>query len=88
MGAIQVRTPRQTGLEHVEYQGDQPHSDGSYLLVSYPQGEPAAFAVEGEADLIKQAHGGAFANPIDEAASGNGSATPEHKTLGTKQVQP
>lgn len=35
-------------------------SDGSYLLVGYPQGEPAAFVVEGEAGLLTQALAGAF----------------------------
>ncbi|MGQ0718413.1 MAG: hypothetical protein ACT4NP_14100 [Pseudonocardiales bacterium] len=62
-------------------------SNGSYLLVAYPRGEPAAFIVE-EADLLKQALAGTFRKHRDEqAASGKDSGTPERGTLGAKQVQ-
>ncbi|MGH3899366.1 MAG: hypothetical protein ACRDTA_14215 [Pseudonocardiaceae bacterium] len=61
---------------------------GSYLLVAYPQGEPAAFVVE-EADLLKQILAGAFAKHGDERAAGvNDSGTPERGTAAAKQVQP
>lgn len=64
-------------------------SDGSYLLMAYPRGEPAAFVVEEEADLLKQALARAFGKHRDErAASRNSSGTSEHGTLGAKQVQP
>lgn len=63
-------------------------SDGSYLLVGYPRGEPTAFVIREEADLLKQALVGTFENPRHEAASGNDSATPDHDTLRIKQVQP
>lgn len=62
-------------------------SDGSYLLVGYPRGELAAFVVGEEAEQLKQALAGTFGNPQDEPANGNGSETPEHETLSTKQGQ-
>ncbi|MGH3906459.1 MAG: hypothetical protein ACRDTE_20105 [Pseudonocardiaceae bacterium] len=35
-------------------------NDGSYLLMSYPQGEPAAFIVPEDAELLRQGLGLAF----------------------------
>lgn len=63
-------------------------SDGSYLLVGYPRGEPTAFVAREEAELLKQALTGAFENPRSGAASGNGSTAAEREALQTKQVQP
>ncbi|MGH3797161.1 MAG: hypothetical protein ACRDSP_19995 [Pseudonocardiaceae bacterium] len=38
-------------------------SDGAYLLVGYPQGEPAAFIAADDADLIRHALTTAFGHP-------------------------
>ncbi len=63
-------------------------TDGSYLLVGYPRGEPTAFVIREEAELLKQALAEAFEDPIDGAASTNSSAAPEYDTVCIKQVQP
>ncbi len=62
-------------------------SDGSYLLVSYPRGEPAAFVAREDTDLLRQALEAAFGS-TDEAVRGNGKGTPGNETLRTRQVQP
>lgn len=41
-------------------------SDGSYLLVGYPQGEPAAFMAGEDADLLRQELERVFRNPKDD----------------------
>lgn len=65
-------------------------SDGSYLLVSYPQGKPAAFVIGEDAGPLRQALAGAFGNRTDEAASGDGNATAMlgNKASRTEQAQP
>ncbi len=67
-------------------------SDGSYLLVGYPQGVPAAFAAGEDADLLRQALQAAFGYPTDDAGSGNGNsngtAVPENRALRIKKAQP
>jgi hypothetical protein len=50
-------------------------TDGSYLLMAYPQRVPAAFVVKTEADLLRQVLDGAFGSPPDDATSGNGTDT-------------
>lgn len=42
-------------------------SDGSYLLMGYPQGEPAAFIFPEDADLLRQGLGIAFGDSDGEA---------------------
>lgn len=49
-------------------------SDGSYLLVGYPQNGPAAFVTRDDAGPLRQALQGAFGNPTDDAVGGNGSS--------------
>lgn len=62
-------------------------SDGSYLLVDHPQGEPTAFVFRDEAGPLRQALDGVLGNPGDEAVSGNGNSNgtvaPGHKVLGS-----
>lgn len=48
--------------------------DGSYLLVGYPQGEPSAFIVSADADLLRQGLGAAFGDTGNTAAPSNGEA--------------
>lgn len=45
-------------------------TDGSYLLMAYPQSEPAAFIARENADVLRQALQGAFGSPVAEV-SGN-----------------
>lgn len=49
-------------------------SDGSYLLVGYPQNGTAAFVTWDDAGPLRQALQGAFGNLIDDAVGGNGSS--------------
>lgn len=49
-------------------------TDGSYLLVGYPQGIPAAFVVPKDAAPLRQALGTAFGNLRVKPISGEGSA--------------
>jgi hypothetical protein len=64
-------------------------SDGSYLLVGYPQGEPAAFAVGEDADLLRQGLEGAFGNPKEwENGNSNGTVAPENGARRAEKVQP
>lgn len=44
-------------------------SDGSYLLVGHPHGEPAAFIAADDAALMRQALTTAFGHPNDAAVS-------------------
>ncbi len=41
-------------------------TDGSYLLMAYPQREPAAFVTRENADVLQQALQGAFGSPTPE----------------------
>lgn len=50
-------------------------SDSSYLLVGYPQSEPAAFVTGEDADLLRDALAGAFGYPTDGVASKQATAT-------------
>jgi hypothetical protein len=61
-------------------------TDGSYLLVAYPQLEPAAFVVRADADLLQEALQAAFGHPTAEVVNGSGNAAPEDATLPTKRV--
>lgn len=65
-------------------------SDGSYLLLGYPQGEPAAFVVGDDADLLRQALQAAFGYATDSAVSGNSNRTvvPGNRAPHPQQVQP
>lgn len=67
-------------------------NDGSYLLVGYPQREPAAFVIAEDAGSLRQALEAAFGNPTDEAVSGNGNSNgivvAGNGALDTKTVQP
>jgi hypothetical protein len=64
-------------------------SDGTYLLVGYPQGEPAAFAVGEDADLLRQGLEGAFGNPKDgENGNSNGTVAPGNGARRAEKVQP
>lgn len=56
-------------------------SDGSYLLVGYPQGEPAAFVTVADAGLLRQGLDGAFGPTNAAMATGN-------KVMDTKKVRP
>lgn len=47
-------------------------TDGSYLLMAYPQREPAAFVTRDDAGPLRQALVEAFWSPSGEAATGNG----------------
>ncbi len=47
-------------------------SDGSYLLVGYPQNGPAAFVTRDDAGPLRRALQGAFGSPTDDAVGGNG----------------
>ena len=49
-------------------------SDGSYLLVGYPQHGPTAFVVGEDADLLRRGLEGAFGNPTAETVSRNGNS--------------
>ncbi|MGQ0717069.1 MAG: hypothetical protein ACT4NP_07085 [Pseudonocardiales bacterium] len=66
-------------------------NDGSYLLVGYPQGEPAAFVVREDTDVLRRGLEGAFGNPTDEAAGwnddSNGTAVRGNGALGIKKAQ-
>ena len=66
-------------------------NDGSYLLVGYPQGEPAAFVVREDADLLQRGLEGAFGNSADEAArrndNSNGTAVPGNGVLHIEKPQ-
>jgi hypothetical protein len=50
-------------------------SDGSYLLVGYPQGEPVAFAVREDVDLLRRGLEGAFGTPQMRLSGGMITAT-------------
>lgn len=63
-------------------------TDGSYVLVGYPQGGPTAFVVQDDAAPLRQALEEAFGEPTDEAVNSNGTAILGHKALGTAQAQP
>jgi hypothetical protein len=67
-------------------------SNGSYLLVAYPQAGPTALVIHDDAGPLRQALTAAFGGPTDETASGNGKRTgavlPGHEALYTKQAQP
>lgn len=64
-------------------------SDGTYLLVGYPQGEPAAFVAGEDADLLRQGLDGAFGKPKGrEHSNGNGTLAPGNGALHTEKVQP
>lgn len=45
-------------------------TDGSYLLMGYPRGEPAAFVVGKDTDLLRRELAAAFGSP-DRAPSGS-----------------
>jgi hypothetical protein len=55
-------------------------SNGSYLLVGYPQGEPAAFVTGEDAGSLRQVLTAAFepGHQTDEGATGNGTSTSEN----------
>ncbi|MGH3694037.1 MAG: hypothetical protein ACRDRX_08645 [Pseudonocardiaceae bacterium] len=40
-------------------------TDGSYLLMAYPQREPAAFVVRDDAGPLREALAAAFGNSLD-----------------------
>ncbi len=40
-------------------------TDGSYLLMAYPQREPAAFVARDDAGLLRQALAGAFGSSME-----------------------
>jgi hypothetical protein len=63
-------------------------TDGSYLLVVYPQGEPAAFVTRADADLLQEALQAAFGYSAAEASNGNGNSTSRNGAVPTKRVQP
>lgn len=71
-------------------------NDDSYLLMAYPQREPAAFVAKEDANVLRQEPQGAFGTPADATVSGNGhengtstgTVPPEHKALNTTQAQP
>jgi hypothetical protein len=68
--------------------------DGSYLLMTYPQREPAAFVVQDDAGPLQQALAKAFENFNEEVAhrSENGKRTdavvPGYEALYGEQIQP
>jgi hypothetical protein len=69
-------------------------TNGSYLLVGYPQAGPTALVVHDDAGPLRQVLTAAFGDPTDETASGNGNGKrtgavlPGHKALHTTQTQP
>lgn len=68
-------------------------SDGSYLLVGYPQHGPTAFVMGEDADLLRRRLEGAFGSPTAETVRGNGNSSsneavlPDNKAPSTKQIQ-
>lgn len=66
-------------------------SDGSYLLVGYPQGEPAAFVVSENTNLLRRGLDDAFGNSTDEAAGRNGNSNetivPYNRALRIEKAQ-
>ena len=63
-------------------------TDGSYLLMAYPQLEPAGFVVRADADLLQEALQAAFGYPTAEVGDESGTTAPEDTALSTKRVQP
>lgn len=63
-------------------------SNGGYLLVGYPEGEPAALIAAEDADLLRQGLDGAFGHPDGTSASGDRTVAPGNEVMGTKKVQP
>ena len=63
-------------------------TDGSYLLVAYPQLEPAAFVVRADADLLQETLQASFGHPAAEVVNESGNAAPEDTALPTKRAQP
>jgi hypothetical protein len=69
-------------------------TDGSYLLKSYPQGEPAAFVTAEDAGPLREALNGELGTTSGAAVSTNGNGRhinivpPGHEALHTKQAQP
>lgn len=67
-------------------------TDGSYLLMAYPQNEPAAFVARDDACLLRQALTAEFRSPTNETARengySNGKVVPEHGAPHTEQAQP
>jgi hypothetical protein len=63
-------------------------TDGSYLLVAYPQLGSAAFVLRADADLLQEALQTAFGHPTAEVVNESGTAAPEDAALPIKRVQP
>ncbi len=72
-------------------------TDGSYLLMGYPQREPAAFVARDDAGLLREALTAAFQSSVDEDSGANGrtendtrtgAAVPGHESLRTERTQP
>jgi hypothetical protein len=64
-------------------------SDGSYLLVGYPDGEPAAFLTSHDAGLLRQELDRAFGHPDGMSARDDGTGAAGNKgVMGPKKVQP
>ena len=61
---------------------------GSYLLMAYPQQEPAAFAVSADADLLHCALQAAFGYPTTQVARGNSDPAPHASNSLGKRVRP
>lgn len=60
-------------------------SDGSYLLVGYPQGEPSAYVIAEDAVTLRQALGTAFGSGVP---TGKEDTMPGGDLVRGKTVQP
>jgi hypothetical protein len=61
---------------------------GSYLLMAYPQQEPAAFVVSADADLLHDALQAAFGYPTVQVTRGDGNPAPPASAPPGERIQP
>lgn len=63
-------------------------SDGSYLLVGYPQCEPAAWAIARDAGLLHRALGDAFGHGQSAGSEIDEATLPGNETTHAREEQP